>query len=695
MNYKEKTYTVGGTDIIVRCAETWEGELPVVSGEGESYHINIKSEGGTVESELDVDVINNPDASLTDNYALAGYIYDQYNGNQVALLIAYARPLESGGSTIAYEGGPRMHFTGTDTWDGGSYTYLDEDMGAYRLYLPMHGVLGQGNGGTYTIEADFPIFEGKDYRDGYIIDGSQDGLLNGNFEYELEETKDYFIYNQISSVSQLYGDITPSGSAIWRSQRFKANSTPVFYFDSTNSYKLTLSARNVVASKAVSGPGYIIDNIPESGWTEGGLESTGPYYGNRDGYSKAYGNLPPDGTYTYGVTFQTNIPIYKNKSDAMQAIESDDFSDALNAYDLSATYYDPPRVGVEETATSFGSGGVTSPFVKTYALTQAQVLNVANVFYTNDQSILDNIKAGLSLFGASPFEAICGLTYYPFSVSQLVNVSTDNYIYFGSYKYEGAGLSVNKVLSYKTGAYIDAGTVTLTPVSRSYRNMEPFCNLNVYLPYIGWQKLNIADYIGKTVNIRYYVDIMTRSCIVALVANNVLLDYFTGEIGVNLPITGQNLSEYANSTIRALLGTAGGAIGGAAMGASIGGYLPTPVSAGGAIAGALVGGAAGLGAGVFNMSQKPKPADINKTKGNFSSGSGLYMPQYVIFRFDVHDLIVPDLLTELYGRPSSSSGKLSSFSGFVKADTVKLNTTGMTEREASIASSLLKEGVFV
>lgn len=693
MEYNTYTYEYDDGTITLLVAKSWDGTLPVIDPGGNNNYLKCDVDAPNSAYEyLDVEV-NNPTGGSYDACLITGYINDAYYGNRLALQFNHLRNINGSVGT----GGGQILFDGTDNYNGTITTYENVTVAPGEVTVPLN--LQPGRNGDYTlkIECDFPIFDTLAHRNEYILSNgaSQEGLLNGNFEYELEETKDYFIYNEISSVSQLYGDITPSGSAIWRSQRFKANSTPVFYFDSTNSYKLTLSARDVVASKAVSGPGYIIDNIPESGWTESALESTGPYYGNRDGYAKAYGNLPPDGTYTYGITFQTNIPIYKNKSDAMQAIESDDFSDALNAYDLSATYYDPPRVGVEETATSFGSGGVTSPFVKTYALTQAQVLNVANVFYTNDQSILDNIKAGLSLFGASPFEAICGLTYYPFSVSQLVNVSADNYIYFGSYKYESAGLSVNKVLSYKTGAYIDAGTVTLTPVSRSYRNMEPFCNLNVYLPYIGWQKLNIADYLGKTVNIRYYVDIMTRSCIVALVANNVLLDYFTGEIGVNLPITGQNLSEYANSTIRALLGTAGGAIGGAAMGASIGGYLPTPVAAGGAIAGALVGGAAGLGAGVFNMSQKPKPADINKTKGNFSSGSGLYMPQYVIFRFDVHDLIVPDLLTDLYGRPSSASGKLSSFSGFVKADTVKLNTTGMTEREASIASSLLKEGVFV
>ena len=150
MEYSEKTYTIHGTDILVKCARTWDNELPVITGEGQTYNIKFVSEGGTVEDDLEVEVINLPDAGMSDNYAITGYFYDEYNGNQLALLISYARPLDVGGETICYEGGPRIHFTGTDTWTGGSYTYVAEEVSNYRIYVPIHGTLGQSNGGTYT-----------------------------------------------------------------------------------------------------------------------------------------------------------------------------------------------------------------------------------------------------------------------------------------------------------------------------------------------------------------------------------------------------------------------------------------------------------------------------------------------------------------------------------------------------------------
>jgi hypothetical protein len=278
-------------------------------------------------------------------------------------------------------------------------------------------------------------------------------------------------------------------------------------------------------------------------------------------------------------------------------------------------------------------------------------------------------------------------------LASIVSTSSQNYIYFGSYKHEG--VTVDKVTGITSNGYIDAGTVTLTPVQQSFRSFEPYCGLSVFLPYIGWQKLNIADYWGKTVNVRYYIDIYTGSCIAALVANNVFIDYFTGNIGVELPITGQMLSQYANSALNGILGTAGGALGGAAGAAMLAGPQGLALGAGAAAAMAIGGAAIGAGSGIFKMAQKGAPKDHNTTKGSFTSSVGAYLPQYVMFRWEVHDLIIPELLTDLYGRPSAASGKVSSFSGFLQCDTIKLNTSGMNDSEANEVAALLKEGVFV
>lgn len=541
----------------------------------------------------------------------------------------------------------------------------------------------KGRTNEIFISASFPIFANKEAMEDYILTGSLDGCINLEAKYE-DGSQTYYIYCQYREMDLLRGQTTPhSGSeAAWHSQKFMANKEPALYFTGST-FALGLLASQIVASKHVTGPGYMIDYLPESSWTEGALEYTGNYYATLFDYNAAKGQLPADGTYIMGVQVTTNIPIYKNKADA----QSGDRRKAINYYDLED---DKDRrkseIGEEEGNTDFGEGMVTSPFVGMYLMSRTQILNLAGLFYTSDQSLIDNIKKGLELFGASPYEAVVGINWFPFNVSLVCTHVPQTHIYFGSYKYEP--ISVERIQTLE-GAYIDAGTVYINDWWRSYRNFEPYTELSVWLPYHGWEKLEIRKYIGKSVNIRYYVDITTCTAIIALVADGHLTDQYSCNIGVQLPTCGNNLSEYANNMIKSILGSAVSTVGGAASGAMLGGGVP------GAIIGGGLGLAAGVAKGTFEMAQKPKPKDMAVTKGSFSAGAGSYMPQYVIFRVDNHDLIVPDNLTAMYGRPSSSGGKIKTFSGFLKANTIKLNTGRMTDGEVEELTNMLQSGIFV
>ena len=536
---------------------------------------------------------------------------------------------------------------------------------------------------TIYVDAPFPIFDSKESLDRYIISGDLSGCVNQYAKYE-DNSLTYYIYCKYQNMDLLRGKTTPhSGSSpAWRSQRFIANKEPALYFTGS-SFTLGLLASQIVASKYLAAPGYQIDYLPDTSWTEGELEYTGDYYGTLYDYRAAKGKLPDDGSYIMGVEVTTNIPIYKNRADA----ESGDRRKAINYYDLED---DKDRrkstIGEDETSTDFGDGLVTSPFIAMYLLSRTQILNVANLFYTSDTSLLDNIKKGLELFGASPYEAVVGVNWFPFNVGLVCQKVSQPYIYFGSYQYDQ--ITVDRIQSLE-GAYIDAGTVTISPWWNSYRDFEPFTELSVWLPYHGWEKLEIRKYIGKSINVRYYVDVTTCTGIIALVANNVLIDQYSCNIGVQLPLCGNNLSEYANNMIRSILTAGATTIGGAATGAMMGGGVP------GAVIGGGLGLAAGIASGTFEMSQKPKPKDMAVTKGSFSAGAASYMPQYVRFRVDSHNLIVPDMLTEMYGRPSSSGGKVSSFAGFLKVNTVKLNTGRMTDAEIQELTNLMQSGIFV
>lgn len=677
--------TASGHIATFHIEKTWDGVTVPVIGYTSHYNMHLTGDGYNVTFDYNIeDIYTERTTYDEDHLKIAAYIREIDSDVRVYMCTAYNL------NESAHAAG-RLWFIGTYQYNQTSGTY-DGDQAAYTFDYTLSGL----HDSDWTFDANFPIFDTMEHWEAYIVSDSLEGCLNLDNEYEVEETKTYHITMNAANGELLYGNVTPVSGATYtqKSMRIMANKTPCLYFTG-DGFQLRLTAGGVVASKAVSGPDYIIDNIPESQWTEGALDYTGYWYGNVDKYAEAKGTLPEAGTYMYGFEFKTDCYIFKDQADAEEAEETGIYDKAINAYDVETGYYQIPVVGVEEAATTFGSGGVTSPFVSTYVCDRNDVLNVANAFYSNDTSIIDNIKQGLSLFGSEPFQALCGIKWFPCSLSNVVTTASQNYVYFGSYKYESAGLSLNKVVGITANGYIDAGTVTLTPVQQSFRSFEPYCGLSVFLPYIGWQKLRIADYWGKTVNVRYYLDIYTGSCIAALVADGVFVDYFTGMLGVELPVTGQMLSQYSNSALNGLLGTAGGALGGAASGAMLAGTAGLALGPAGTAALAVGGAAAGAAVGLFSMSQKGAPKDHNTTKGNFTSSVGAYLPQYVIFRFDVHDLIIPDMLTDLYGRPSSASGKVSSFSGFLQADTLKLNTSGMEDDEANEVAALLKEGIYI
>ena len=629
------------------------------------------------------ELINKSD--IYDVLVLGGYVIpDSYSHNFYIFI-------ETWSPTTGSTGG--WNYNGTLTAAGTDYPF--DGLGTTQYYdtFPKVITMSGGVNNTCHFDCNIPIFDSEAHWHNFVETGDTTGCYNADDEWQLDTTDYYWIYNHQSSGKLFNGTMTEVSGATraWHSLKFSANERPVLYFN--NDFGLTLNARAIVASKAVNGPGYVIDNIPEEGWTEGRLEYSGPFYGTLESRIEFTGSLPDNGTYSYGLQVDTNIPIFKTKADADHAIETGDYSEAGNAYGLeSGNTHLPVTTGDNDASTTFGDGPATSPFVTSYVCTKNDVLNVANTFYTNDPSILDNIKAGLSLMGSEPFQALCGLSWFPFDLSKVVTAQAQNYIYFGSYQYQPGSLSIDKVLSYKNNGYLDAGSIYIAPLFSSYRDLAPWTQLQIYIPFHGWEAIDIAKYYKKTINIRYYVDIYTNTYACALVASgggkSYIGDIFSGNIGMTLPLSGSNMSEYGNSMLRAVLGTAGGVGGGMLSGAMVG-SLP------GAIVGGAVGGGIALAGGLFEMGQKGTPKDHLMVKGAYSGASAAYMPTNVIIRYDIHNLIVPKNLTELYGRPSSASGPVSNFSGFLQADTFKLSMDNIMDAEAKEIEQYMKEGIFI
>lgn len=566
------------------------------------------------------------------------------------------------------------------SWDGGSSQQSFDYIGS-----PGYPINNTHGDVFWSLTTNIPIFATEQEAIAYVnaadeateISLIQTALNYQDVEYDQDETEYYQISNRWTTADLFQGNPSPvSGATKYeRSTIFKANTPPVLYFDE-ESFELKLLAKDIVCGYSVAGPISAVEQVPETSWIPQSTRYNGSYYGGVSDKDVAGWPIPADGTYLWGSYLWTNVYIAKNKADAEEALETGDYTKMGNYNTIQHGGFGlEPTFGTEETTTTFGDGTFASPFARQYVMSASGVRDVASIFFSDDQGLIDDLKKGLELFGAKPVDCIMSLVAFPFDVSTICTCSSEYDIYFGSYKHH-LNNPVNKIGNFNAvQKYIDAGTITLKPIFHNYRDFKNL-TLSVYMPFIGWNELDVEKYVGKSVNARYYVDINTRQCVAMLVANGVMADYWTGEIGVELPVVGSNFSEYARSELQHIESTAKRMLNPA--------NLETLTN--------LAGGSLGM----FKFGQNGSPKDMQMVKGSFSSGVGMYLPQYVIFRYDIHDIAEPELLNELCGKPSTASGKIGNFSGFLSGRVTKMNTSGMLQEEIDeMHLGIMSEGIYI
>ena len=247
------------------------------------------------------------------------------------------------------------------------------------------------------------------------------------------------------------------------------------------------------------------------------------------------------GEFSYALTFDnTGLPRFEDPDDADDYIDGIlNESDADNWDEISDSYPDPQiTIGnPDDQPTDMGEVYTRAFFSQQYICSASAMSEIANaLFDTNPSGLWEDIKKGLEMYGDSPVDDIQGCMFFPFDLSSVFhNTQSQNYIYFGGYKFDLQNNSVLKIL-YPNG-YIDFGSFFCKyRFNGSFRDYAPYRRLTVYLPYVGWAELDIKRYIGKTVSVRYYIDTRTGGCMACLFADGILYDYFNGQIGISMQI---------------------------------------------------------------------------------------------------------------------------------------------------------------
>lgn len=412
------------------------------------------------------------------------------------------------------------------------------------------------------------------------------------------------------------------------------------------------------------------------------------------------------GEFYYGLTFEnTTIPQFSDEETAQDYLdEIINESDADNWGEISQNYPDQITTGEPDTdPTTMGEIFTRAFFSQQYICGVGAIQEISNALFDittgGVTGLWEDIKKGLEMYGDSPVDDIQGLMFFPFPLGNVItNTQNQNYIYFGGYRFDLQNSTVDKII-YSDNE-IDFGSWFCPErFSGGFRDFAPYRRLYCYLPYIGWTELDIKRYIGKTVNVKYYIDTRTGGCLACLFANGILYDYFNGQMGVSMPITASDFVSYANAQIQTLLGGVGtmkdnGATvvnsgakmveGGVGVGATALGMLPVATAVGGV----------GVAKTLYGLTQN-NINNFNVTKGASSSMLNCKLPQEIMFLDEVQDGKPTDNELSLMGYPSNTSGRLKDFSGYLEVDAVNLVCDTATENERAELITLLKTGVII
>mgnify|MGYP003398177310 CR=1 FL=1 len=266
-----------------------------------------------------------------------------------------------------------------------------------------------------------------------------------------------------------------------------------------------------------------------------------------------------------------------------------------------------------------------------------------------------NIFDEFSLVNSNPIENIISCKNIPISLS-----GTDEIIHLGNVDTGTNGAKVTSNFST-----LNVGQIALPTKYNSFLDFAPYTKITIYLPYIGFKEIDSTIAIGKTLKVAYVADVITGGCIAQIFINGVRFYEFSGEMGVDIPITASNRAQVEASYISNAVG----------MGASL---------ASGNITGAVDSVLASATAKYnYSSTDTPNPncvASVNRTC-------------YVIIERPTYQEL--SQFNHTKGKMCNLSKTIGSLKGFTICDAnIDLKGITATEQEKQEISNILSSGFF-
>ena len=318
-------------------------------------------------------------------------------------------------------------------------------------------------------------------------------------------------------------------------------------------------------------------------------------------------------------------------------------------------------------------------FITLFNPTLTQVKDLANYMWTG----LFDLATYKKIF-ADPMDCLLGFNMLPVAIPHGTAIS----VRVGNIS---TGIQMNPATNQ--WVEVDCGTINVGDAFGNYLSYAPYTKFSMYLPYIGMVELSADDVVGKTIALKYHVDVLSCSCVAYLKCGNSVLYQFTGSCGYSIPVSGNDFrATIAN--IVSITATVAGAIvtGGAASGITAGTTAKAAAKAArmkAAQTAQHIGEAASVGKNV--MGSKP---EVHRS-GAIGSSAGIMGMQKPFLIVEYPNPCKPKKQYHYTGYPSFVTVKLQDITGYTAFEEILVEGVPCTETEQAMIKELCAEGIFL
>lgn len=220
---------------------------------------------------------------------------------------------------------------------------------------------------------------------------------------------------------------------------------------------------------------------------------------------------------------------------------------------------------------------------------------------------------------------------------------------------------------------VDMGSLNIDKFSGSYLDYAPYTKLSIYLPYIGIKELNINEFMGGTISLKYIIDSATGTCIAMIKNDESVVYHFAGNCASAIPITSIQTQQAVQNAISTCFG-----------------MMSVPIAAATGSELAMVAGEMATAASTAKTAMS-KPEIMRS--GHVGGTAGIMDIQYPYIIRTTPRIAMPERQQAYTGYPSFMTEQLIDLEGYTEVEVIHLHGLSCTDAEVAEIDELLKKGV--